>query len=180
MGTTKRAQNKCKSCGNTWYPRGKNLSNKCPNCGSKAVSINWSWGGLAAVVLVGGALFGGGDDKPKDSAVDIPSRQSLSQPLEEVIEVKTPLPAARNESNPLIEDANASTIHRVEVTPPPEEHSLSTPQKLIAPLTPTAICASQSNFFSRNNCEWRECAKPEFNDLAECANKKSKEELHGG
>lgn len=31
---TKRPQNKCGSCGYTWYPKGSNLSRKCPSCGS--------------------------------------------------------------------------------------------------------------------------------------------------
>lgn len=39
MAATKRSQNKCKKCGYTWYPRGKNISLKCPNCGSSEVSI---------------------------------------------------------------------------------------------------------------------------------------------
>lgn len=179
MGSTKRPQNKCKSCGYTWYPRGKNLSSKCPNCGSQDVSIKWSWGGLAAVVIIGGALFSGGDDKPKDAATDIASKQSLSQQLE-VTEVLAPIPDSKRESVPLPDDANASIIHKVETEAHPESLHLSAHQKLNTPLTPTTICASESNIFSRNNCEWRECAKPEFTDLAECIHKKPKEELLGG
>ena len=35
---TKRPQNRCGACGNTWYPRGKDKSLKCPNCGKREVS----------------------------------------------------------------------------------------------------------------------------------------------
>lgn len=31
---TKRPQNRCGRCGDTWYPRGSNVSSKCPKCGS--------------------------------------------------------------------------------------------------------------------------------------------------
>lgn len=34
---TKRWQNICSNCGDTWYPRGRDISNKCPNCGNKNV-----------------------------------------------------------------------------------------------------------------------------------------------
>ena len=55
MPRTKRIQNKCKSCGNTWYPKGKNLSLKCPNCGSNAVTYAgcgcFFW--LAIIVIIG-------------------------------------------------------------------------------------------------------------------------------
>lgn len=37
---TKRPLNVCNACGNTWYPRGKDLSNKCPHCGSGDVKIS--------------------------------------------------------------------------------------------------------------------------------------------
>src|SRR5471032_831930 len=37
MAATKRSQNKCKKCGYTWHPRGKNMSLKCPSCGSSEV-----------------------------------------------------------------------------------------------------------------------------------------------
>jgi hypothetical protein len=36
---TKRPKNKCKDCGYTWYPRGKNLSRSCPECGSRNTTI---------------------------------------------------------------------------------------------------------------------------------------------
>lgn len=31
---TLRSQNKCGDCGDTWYPRGRDLSRQCPSCGS--------------------------------------------------------------------------------------------------------------------------------------------------
>jgi len=33
--STKRPLNKCKACGYTWHPRGKDVSHKCPKCKSE-------------------------------------------------------------------------------------------------------------------------------------------------
>lgn len=49
---TLRPQNYCKSCGHTWYPRGKNLSPKCPNCYSRDTSIGCAPGLILVVVAV--------------------------------------------------------------------------------------------------------------------------------
>lgn len=52
---TLRPQNLCKSCGYSWYPRGKSLSPKCPHCGSSDTSIDSSGcvgGGILVVVVV--------------------------------------------------------------------------------------------------------------------------------
>ena len=54
---TKRPQNKCKSCGHTWYPRGTNLSPRCPHCGS-ADTKKITGFGIGACVLIGLALVG--------------------------------------------------------------------------------------------------------------------------
>lgn len=37
--STKRPPNKCNDCGDTWYPRGRDLSHKCGNCGSTDISL---------------------------------------------------------------------------------------------------------------------------------------------
>ena len=36
---TKRPRNRCKDCGDTWFPKGRNISNRCPNCGSSNVVL---------------------------------------------------------------------------------------------------------------------------------------------
>lgn len=36
---TKRPQNFCRSCGYSWYPRGKSRSAQCPQCGSPEVEL---------------------------------------------------------------------------------------------------------------------------------------------
>lgn len=51
---TKRPQNKCGNCGNTWYPRGKDVSSRCPECRSADVDVVPSHG-LESVGLVIGA-----------------------------------------------------------------------------------------------------------------------------
>ena len=56
MAATKRMQNRCKDCGYTWYPKGKNLSRQCPNCGSK--NVTYAGGGCVAVIFVIFAIWG--------------------------------------------------------------------------------------------------------------------------
>lgn len=51
MIKTKRPQNCCKSCGYTWYPRGKNLSLRCPNCGHTGVKTIGASSAAIALVL---------------------------------------------------------------------------------------------------------------------------------
>lgn len=41
MASTKRIQNYCKDCGDSWYPRGRHLSRKCPSCGSSQVDFDY-------------------------------------------------------------------------------------------------------------------------------------------
>ena len=36
---TDRPLNSCHDCGDTWHPRGRDLSNKCPRCGSTNIAI---------------------------------------------------------------------------------------------------------------------------------------------
>jgi hypothetical protein len=50
---TKRPQNACRQCGDTWYPRGKDVSHCCPRCGSNDVelAIMALFRALAALVL---------------------------------------------------------------------------------------------------------------------------------
>jgi predicted nucleic acid-binding Zn-ribbon protein len=60
-------QNKCKKCGYTWYPRGKNISRKCPGCGSNEVGYAGGGAALAALIIVGMMIFGGGK-KPNSTA----------------------------------------------------------------------------------------------------------------
>lgn len=52
----KRSKNKCKSCGYTWYPKGKNLSRKCPDCGSREVT--YSSGGCCGLIILLALIFG--------------------------------------------------------------------------------------------------------------------------
>jgi hypothetical protein len=46
----KRSLNRCKSCGDTWYPKGRDLSRKCPNCGS--TDIAYAGGGCGAILFL--------------------------------------------------------------------------------------------------------------------------------
>ena len=55
---TKRPKNKCKSCGYTWFPRGKNVSPQCPQCGHVGVSRVIRPELVAPVVVAGLVIFG--------------------------------------------------------------------------------------------------------------------------
>jgi predicted RNA-binding Zn-ribbon protein involved in translation (DUF1610 family) len=152
MAATKRPQNECKSCGYTWYPRGKSLSNKCPSCGSSETSKVKSWGGLIALIIAGYVIFGG-EDKPTQAEVEVTAPSNASSAVE-------------SSSAQAVESSKGFTLS-------------STTESQENRLTPSSRCASESNFFSRNNCEWRECEKSEFSELKECENKKPKDNQFG-
>lgn len=179
MATTKRPQNKCKSCSYTWYPRGKSVSHKCPNCGSKEVAIKWSWGGMAALVIVGGVLFSGGEEKPREIAPSAPIQNGVIPSLG-TTENPSSAYELKVEAQPIVHEA----VHNNDLSPQANPHrqtaTADAPPDNETLLTPTSICAKESNLFSRNNCEWKECAKAEFTELTECTHKKSKEEIFGG
>lgn len=71
---TKRPLNVCRECGQTWYPRGANLSRRCPNCGSSNVRV--SYAGCVSVIVF--ALFfwwllgGDGDRAVSETATQRP------------------------------------------------------------------------------------------------------------
>ena len=55
---TKRPKNKCGDCGNTWYPKGRDVSKKCPECGSENVKMASSFlGNLIGLLLILGAIY---------------------------------------------------------------------------------------------------------------------------
>lgn len=90
MAKTLRSQNKCGSCSNTWYPRGKNLSAVCPRCGSENVAVVTNWTPILAVVAA--ALYLGFGRLSSDS------REAVSQPP---TPVELAMPEAAAASNPL-------------------------------------------------------------------------------
>lgn len=49
---TKRSLNRCGACGDTWYPRGRELSKKCPSCGSTKVAYNFGCGEFVVLVAL--------------------------------------------------------------------------------------------------------------------------------
>lgn len=167
MSATKRPQNKCKSCSYTWYPRGKSLSLKCPSCGSSQVTIVGSWWWLAGLAFLLYVFVVQGDKKPKDAAPPVPVDSVPSTSLDErgSPPVRAPEPAA-----PVEKPSAAEPIEQRLPSSPAVEAPASATQAD----TPTSLCAHESNIFSRNNCEWKECEKPEFSALSECANKKPK------
>lgn len=181
MAATKRPQNKCKSCGNTWHPRGKNISSKCPNCGSNHVSVVWPWGGIAALLVFGVGIFSG-VDKPKEPSLTEPALASNIQPSEalEVIAPARPALAPTTAEHSMAVEAQRGDDTSLRAKNAASKASAQPDLQSNALSTPSSICANEGNLFSRNNCEWRECTKPEFTDMAECTHKKKKDDVVGG
>lgn len=181
MASTKRPQNKCKSCGNTWYPRGKDISSKCPNCGSNHVSVVWSWGGIAALLVFGAAIFSG-EDKPKEPSLTEPALANTIQPSEalELIEPDRPILAPTAAGYSMAAEAQRGDDTSLRAKDAASKASTQPDIQSDALPTPSSICANEGNLFSRNSCEWRECTKPEFTDLPECTHKKKKDDVVGG
>lgn len=101
MGKTIRPQNKCGSCGYTWYPKGKNQSHRCPKCQSTSTSIVGPSIGatvLAVAVYVVYSMFGGsGSSDPKPaSAPQVSSEPETALSMESGVGLKSSplLPAA--------------------------------------------------------------------------------------
>jgi RNA polymerase subunit RPABC4/transcription elongation factor Spt4 len=164
MAATKRPQNKCKSCGYTWYPRGKHISNKCPNCGSADVSTVGSWSAIIIIGVILYAIFWPHQKQKESAAAATPEMVNSKQgdamsmpPVNAITAEKSEIGMVQPKLQP-----------ESSVQPKSEELEESTP-------SPTSICKDEGNFFSRNNCMWKECEKPEFTDLKECSDKKPKD-----
>jgi uncharacterized OB-fold protein len=166
MTATKRPQNKCKSCGYTWYPRGKSISIKCPNCGGGKISTVGSWGGVVVVGFLVYGFFGNHQEPEKANAV------------------VAPIVAASQAGESMALQTNKSSVEypgKEEVLKSEPkvqfEHKIQSNVSVIEEeaLTPTFICKNKGNYFARNGCMWKECEKAEFSVLQECADKKPKE-----
>lgn len=85
MAGTKNPKNRCKTCGDTWYPRGRSRSLKCPNCGSKEVETVSSGGLFALIVLIiAGVIFFGNNKSGTRASVqesDVPAVTSTIDSL---------------------------------------------------------------------------------------------------
>jgi len=109
MATTKRMQNRCKKCGYTWYPRGKNLSLKCPSCGSNEVGFAGGGIFLFALIIVGLYVFGG-DKHPQPSAVNEASAPSMSANSGVVTGTEPALPIADAAEPSAVAEAVTATL----------------------------------------------------------------------
>ena len=101
MRKTIRPQNKCGTCGYTWYPKGKDQSHRCPKCQSTSTRIVGPTIGataLAVVVYVVFSMFrGGGSSDPAPAvAPPSPSEQDAALSMESAVGLKASplLPAA--------------------------------------------------------------------------------------
>ena len=100
---TKRPQNKCKSCGETWYPRGTDKSRKCPACGkADVVTVSAGAGATVLAVLIIAAISVMNKSDP------VPSAPSHSPEVESAPVVATVVPALA--SAPLQSDPTPDAI----------------------------------------------------------------------
>jgi hypothetical protein len=81
---TKRSRNKCKACGNKWFPKGKNLSDKCPRCGSAEVALAGlgclGWLGCIVILVVIAAVIYALNQDPAKEATPAASTPSAEAP----------------------------------------------------------------------------------------------------
>lgn len=171
---TKRPQNVCKSCGYTWYPRGKSVSLKCPKCGGGKVSI--AGGGLfAGILLVIGAvaLFGGHGKPRTETANATPPVLETSKP--ESPAMPTPVPEVQPRPPVSTEEQTrpsqvARQVFTETTTAPQDKEDENAGGTQMS--SPSLTCRKdEGSFISWNNCMWRECAQPQFRELGECRNK---------
>ena len=195
-----RPLNTCSLCENTWYPRGKDLSTKCPGCGSADVHIvvptfvptpKKRGGGLYVwLIIVAVVFFLASKDNPKSAPPYAPAQESNAkaeefvEPITYVQSAPTPTPEVQPSSLEVVRSSDSSAWFDGKFPDPDsaaraQPTSTSTSSVRASP-TPTSICAHEGSIFSRNNCEWRECEKPEFADLEECRHKRRKEDSFGG
>lgn len=202
-----RPLNTCGLCRNTWYPRGKDRSSKCPRCSSAEVHVvvppvapavapsvvpraKKRGGGLYALLIVGAVVFFlVSQDKPKDASLYAPGQESSAKKeefLEPTPSVGTAFLPTREPQSPsqeVVQSSDSSAWFDGKF-PDPDSTARAQPTPAISPArvlsTPTSICAHEASIFSRNNCEWRECEKPEFAALEECRHKRRKEDSFGG
>ena len=116
MAWTKRPQNHCKTCGYTWYPRGKSISHKCPRCGSEdtglfpSISTIVGTGLLAGVLIIPCVIFANWDKGEKNArqANQIPRpAEQISAPAlpPKLVEQVTP-PNDKKIENPIPKPIN--------------------------------------------------------------------------
>jgi len=88
-----RLLNRCKSCGNSWFPRGFDFSRKCPSCRSADVdSTGPAYLVLLVLIAIGAGIFWA-TDRPKKSAQSMatPASSPVPTKLRHVTET-TPVP----------------------------------------------------------------------------------------
>lgn len=136
-------------------------------------------GGIVGLLIVGWLVFGG-NNKPPDAP-----KQEVVVPTIATQAASTSWTTANEVAVPAITEIAVPASSPDTVTSHPEAVSASandvskSERVESAAHTPTEICKGESNFFSLNNCMWRECEKPEFADLQECENKKAQRNFNG-
>lgn len=102
MSKTLRSQNKCKDCGYTWFPRGKDLSLVCPKCGGgdvKKVSSGTFLGLVVIAVIVYVAIHNSSSAPEKPTVNDETRATESSSLVQPVRESHSPSPKSLIQSH---------------------------------------------------------------------------------
>jgi hypothetical protein len=113
MSKTLRSQNKCKDCGYTWFPRGKNLSIVCPRCRSD--KVGYAGPGLLAGAAVLAVFFFFSRSPSPPAAAEVGGGQA---------------------SPPVVEAQYVATSSPMDTVPPPPPSPTPAP-----PITQSAVPA---------------------------------------
>ncbi|MES2069867.1 MAG: hypothetical protein V4488_05935 [Pseudomonadota bacterium] len=194
MASTKRTQNKCKSCGYTWYPRGKNISLKCPRCGSTNVGYVGGGLGLAILCIIGIFIFSGNKNVPPPSPnlTESPASASAAETstgsdnvlTNNNLTITTPPVFLETSPSPQVSDVRTEVMlskpsvpvsiadNERDVT---EEELAKMKAQALMNETPAKHCESELVISEKNSCLAKECAKPEFTKLSECKESNGRE-----
>lgn len=157
MAQTKRPKNKCKDCGDTWYPRGRNLSNNCPSCGSANVEISREGllvGVLFFAILIIVGLYG--DNK---------NTQQEHDNLTETVQLDASTLIERSEVEEVESGAEIPPEMGTEQTNPIDfisegaEHQQETPEGNSDTKTHAAIPSDEQSSFREDFYKWSESEK---------------------
>ena len=107
---TLRRQNECKSCGYTWYPRGKDISLKCPKCRSGSVGFS-GLGIIGSIVfLIAVSVFNIGGNKSSSSA-------NISKAVSASVSTISTNASVGNQDSNTDKPAVASSVSPTQVSP---------------------------------------------------------------
>lgn len=161
MAKTKRSLNKCKNCGDTWYPRGRDISNKCPNCGSTNVTL----AGPGLLTIVGALVVIGVmalANHSKDQTAPSPMAQSTVTPAAMPTDTSPPANAPEMVNDPEVTSAPQVASSSTASSPPAvvaQQASVLQNEGNFSEAATTNQASAQNNHVANNVVPSFDCAK---------------------